>query len=1113
LLPSSNLCNDYLLLSVIVEPAVIARRTRGRALALLVLAAPAVQAQTPDPNWDVTKPRGKPVEIDFTTSEGTWMSTDITPDGRWIVFNLLGHIYRVPATGGEAECLTQETGIAVNFHPRISPDGSTIAFISDRNGQNNIWLMDIDGKNPRAVTQELAGRFLEPTWSPDGRYLVARRIDAVNLFQVSVMMFHKDGGQGTTLLRIENNLFPGGPKISPDGRHLYYQSILGPVNGYFSRNDVLQGDAQIRRLDLQTGRTDQITTGHLQQQDHSSSGGGYGPELSPDGRYLAFARRLPDGLISYKGKVFGPRTALWIRDLETGAERLAMDPIEVDFTEGLGPVDQVIPGYRWTADGRSIVISQGGKIRRLDVATGAVSTIPFTARVRRTATERVVASRRVPDGPLEIKFPRWHSPSPDGRMLAFQAVGRIWLMDLPAGTPRRLTPESFAPQEYQPAWSPDGRSIAFVGWNDAERGAVYRAPVSGGTPVRVTPNAGEYLEPSWSGDGRTLVVARGSGASARGQGLGRSNIWDLVSLPADGGQETLIGRIGGGAVRAAVAQDRVWYAEPAQGGPLLVSVRMDGSDRREHLKVTNATELQVSPDAMWVGIIAGGNAYVTPMPPLAYSSAVLTVGRTGGPLPVTRLSTTGALTVRWRDAGTLTYGSGTRFVSWTVASKRADTTTIRLTVPRDLPNGTIAFTNGRLLTMDNGRVISRGSVVIRAGRIACVGSCNTSGADRVVNLQGRTVLPGLVDMHAHHHGEQGPIQPAHDFASAIYLAYGVTTSHNPAAPSLASFPAAELVEAGGSIGPRMFSTAETFGSADNPGTNTFDNAEGAYQEAARRVEWGAVSLKEYLQPDRRRRQWVVEAGRRLGVMVTSEGSIDIDHKVSLALDGHTGFEHATAQTPLYSDFTTFLGKLGSVYSATPLVGGPGPWNEEYFWQESDVWKDAKAQRWLPWRQLIPHTRRRILRPRTDYSFPIMTQAVADIVAAGGGTAIGSHGQQHGLGSHWDIWMYAASMGNMGALEAATIHGARFLGMEQDLGSISVGKLGDLVVLNGDPLTNIRATADIRYVVKGGVMYDANSLDELWPRQRPFGDYYWYVPEIYRSDVRPVDYHDRQTRQP
>jgi Tol biopolymer transport system component len=1080
-----------------------------RAVLFGLLLPAALFAQAPDPNWDVTKARGTPKEIDFTTSEGTWMSTDITPDGRWIVFNLLGHIYRVPAAGGQAESLTQESGIAVNFHPRISPDGSTIAFVTDRNGQNNVWLMDIDGKNPRAVTQELAGRFIEPTWSPDGRYIVARRIDAVNLFTATIMMFHRDGGQGTTLVKLENNLFPGGPKISPDGRYLYYQTLLGPVNGYFSRNDVLQGDAQIRRLDMETGKNDPVTAGHLFQQDHSSSGGGYGVELSPDGTQLAFARRMPDGLISYRGKLFGPRTALWIRDLRSGAERLAMDPIETDFTEGLGPVDQVIPGYRWTGDGKSIVISQGGKIRRLDVTTGAVSTIPFTARVRRTATERVVVSRRITDGPVEIKFPRWHTLSPDGRTLAFQAVGRIWLMDYPSGTPRRLTPESFAPYEYSPSWSPDGRTIAFTSWDDTERGFVYTVAASGGAPNRVLATAGEYQEPSWTPDGRTILVARGSGATARGQGLGRSDYWDRISVPASGGQETLIGRIGGGPVRATVTADRIWSGEQGQGGMLLVSTRLDGSDRREYVRFSNALDASVSPDGRWVAFVAGGNAYVTPLPPTAFGSAVPTVSRAGGPLPVTKLSTTGGLFVRWRDTSTVTYGNGTKFVSWNVATKRADTANIRLTVPRDIPAGTIAITNARILTMQDRKVINRGTVVIKAGRITCVGQCSASGADRVVNVEGRTVIPGLVDMHAHHQGEQDMITPRHNFEAAIYLAYGVTTSHNPAAISVASFPQAELVEAGGMIGPRIFSTAETFGSADNPMSNTFDNAEGAYEEAARRVGWGAVSLKEYLQPDRRRRQWVVEAGRRLNVMVTSEGSMDIDHKVSLALDGHTGFEHATAQTPLYSDITTFLGKLGSVYSATPMVGGPGPWNEEYFWQESDVWKDPKQQRWLPWRSLIPHTRRRIMRPKTDYSFPFMGLAVADIVAAGGGTAIGSHGQQHGLASHWDIWMYAEGMGPAGALEAATILGARFLGMEKDIGSIEVGKLGDVLVLNADPLANIRNSANIRYVVKAGVLYDADSLDELWPRDRKFGDYYWYVPEVYRADTRPVDFYDRK----
>ena len=1083
-------------------------RTALRAAMMFSLISVSVKAQTPDPAWDVTKARGTPKDIDFTTAEGTWMSTDITPDGRWVVFNLLGQIYRVAATGGTAECLTQDAGIAVNFHPRISPDGATIAFISDRTGQNNIWLMDLDGKNPRAVTGELVGRFLEPTWSPDGRYLVARRIDAVNLFSASIVMVHRDGGLGTTLVKIENNMVPGGPKISPDGRYLYYQVALGPVNGYFSRNDVLMGDVQIRRLDLQSGRTDPITAGHAQQQDHGSSGGGYAVEPSPDGRYLAFARKMPDGTISYKGKVFGPRTSLWIRDLETGAERLAMDPVEVDFTEGLGPVDQTLPGYRWTPDGKSIVISQGGKIRHLDVASGTVSTIPFTARVHRVASERVVPARRIADGPVEIKFPRWHAVSPDGRTLAFQAVGRIWLMELPSGAPHRLTPASFGPYEYMPAWSPDGKSIAFASWDDKDRGALWRTAAAGGEPTRLTRTSGEYFEPAWAPDGQTIVVSRGGGASARGQGLIRNTSWDLVAIPAAGGAETELGRIDAPR-RVSFSDGRIFFGEGAPRGLVLVSVRPDGLDRREHQKLISAGDVSVSPDGRWVAFMAGANAFLTPLASTAYPGVVPEVGKSGGSLPVTQLSTMGGLFPRWRGAGTVTFGNGALFVSYDLASKRADTVAVKLTVPRDLPAGSIAVTNAKILTMDQRRIIPRGAVVIKAGRITCVGACSTAGVEKVVDVGGKTVMPGWVDMHAHHHVELGGVEAVHDFQNAIYLAYGVTTTHDPASESMTVFPQAELVEAGGMIGPRIFTTAETFGSSETSFTNVFANAEDAYQDAARRVSWGAISLKEYLQPDRRRRQWVVEAGRRLGAMVTAEGSIDIDHKISMALDGHTGFEHPTAMAPLYGDFTTFLGKLGSVYSPTMLVGGPGAWNEEYWWQESDLWKDPKLRRFMPWRELIPHTRRRIMRPITDYNFPLMAQAAADIVAAGGLAPIGSHGQQHGIGSHWDVWMFAEAMGPMGALESATLHGARFMGLDRDIGSLEVGKLGDLIVFNADPLVNIRNTADIRYVMKGGVLYDAGSLDELWPRPRKFGDYSWVVPDVYRSDTRPVDYYDRR----
>jgi hypothetical protein len=266
--------------------------------------------------------------------------------------------------------------------------------------------------------------------------------------------------------------------------------------------------------------------------------------------------------------------------------------------------------------------------------------------------------------------------------------------------------------------------------------------------------------------------------------------------------------------------------------------------------------------------------------------------------------------------------------------------------------------------------------------------------------------------------------------------------------------------------------------------------------------WGAVSLKQYQQPRRDQRQWVMEAARKHGMQVTSENG-DLEYTLGMVMDGHTGFEHPLSYTPLYSDVTTFFGRAQATYSPTFMVGGPGPWNEEYWYQETEAWKDAKSRRFMPWVSVVPQTRRRILRPESDYSFGWIAQGMADMIAAGGFGAIGAHGQHNGLGSHWEVWMAARATGAMGALEVASLHGARFIGREQDLGSIEVGKLADFMVLNSNPLVNIRNTTDIRYVVKGGVVYDDDTLDELWPRQRKYGTPYWLMPDVLKTDVKPI----------
>lgn len=1098
------------------------------AAAVQAAQAPAAGAEPAAPSkeaggWDVTRPRGETREIDFTTSEGTKMSVDISPDGRWIVFDLLAHIYRVPAAGGEAQCLTQDSGVALNYSPRYSPDGRLIAFISDRGGQNNVWIMEADGSNPRPVFDDPDMCAEEPSWTPDGEYIVVRRqgICHRGLYYGSLWMYHRDGGKGVRLVEESGASWPS---VSADGKYLYFQA--GACKGHFA--EATQGCLRLKRMEVRGGRIEDLTGG--------IGDGAFAPEVSPDGRRLALARRIPDATISRKGRRLGPRAALWVRDLASGAERMVMDPIEADNAEGIRFSVHVLPRFAWARDGRTIVLSQGGRLRRLEVETGKVETIPFTARVRRTISQVAHAPFRITDGPFEARFLRWPTASPDGRRLAFHAVGRIWVQDLPEGEPRRLTPGSFGPFEFSPAWSPDGRKIAFTSWDEKERGHVWTLSAKGGEPRKVTEDSGEYLNPVWSADGARIVVSRGAGATARGRGWPDNPWYDLLSLPAAGGAAEVVARgikpaaEGVDVVRASFGPEgQLFYPERTtekQDGKekpatLLVSVKPDGGDRRVHMKFRHASEATASPDGRWVAFQEGLNVYLVPLPWIGTGATTVLLDKKKGDLPVKAISLEGGLYPRWRDADALEFGSGSRYFVHRISTGRTEEARVRLRVPPRAPGGTIAFTGARILTMDRRRVIDRGTVVVKGTRIACVGECDAAGADRVVDAAGKTLIPGLIDVHAHHNQRNATVIPPRNFESAIYLAYGVITTLDPSALSAIVFTSAELIRAGLGIGPRMFSTGEALGdpvAGENPDvveeheldtmvTNEITSYEIAEREVNRLAGWGAVSIKQYMNPRRAQRQWIVEAARKRGVMVTGESG-SLEHELAMIMDGQPGWEHEILAIPLYGDVAKFVGQAGATYSATFSASGPGPWGDQYFYAEADLWKDEKLRRFLPTWELMSRTRRRMLRPPTDYGSALYAQAMADIIAEGGYGAVGGHGQFIGLDTHFEIWMAASALGPMGALEVATAHPARFLGADQDLGSLVPGKLADLLVLDSNPLEDIRNTADALYVMKDGVLYDASTLDEVWPRQRRFGDPYWVTPEALRSDDRPDDWWDR-----
>ena len=1085
-------------------------RIRHALIAACTLTVPLTAAtQTPaaptKATWDVTRARGTPRLIDFETDIGTWISVDVAPDGRWLAFNLLAHIYKLPITGGEAENLTQNTGVALNFHPMISPDGRTIAFVTDRaNGDRRVWLMDADGSNPRPLKSAASiNRPFELDWMPDGKSVLVR-------------------AQGVWIAPVDGaarRLIQGAsaPSASRDGRYIYYHgSAPGASSGRIAGSDFLDGAFQIRRFTIADTSTLDITHGIQKQMYKGSSGGAIAPEISPDGRWLAFARRVPDGTISYKGQRFGPRTALYLRDLETGIERKLMDPIEQDVSEGV-KVDRVLPGYAWMPDGKSLVVPQGGRIRRVYLEDGRVETIPFRARVRREISEQTRAEMRLTDGAFEARYRRDHTASPDGRSVLFQAVGKIYVQSMPNGTPRRLTPARFTGMEYYPSWSPDGRWIAFVTWSDTASGHVWKVPASGGAPVRLTDRAAEYAKPAWSPDGKELVVTRGSGSTLRGRTMADNEWYDLIRLPAAGAPSSGLTIVTVDAdptmytsmpiLRATwTATGRIYYVDYDNR---LRSVRPDGTQLKTHQQTPGrTTNPAVSPDGKWVAFEWSEEVRLMAVPdsmPAPRRDTTARTDTTSAVRSTQRVSVGGGWDPRWRDANTIEFGSALTYSQFNVDTKQVKTQTLgSLRIPRYTGSGTIAVTNARIIPMRqrNEEVIEQGTIVINGSRISCVGTCSTAGVARVIDAAGKTIIPGWVDTHAHHYaGYAGGMIPEHNAEHAVYLAYGVTTATDPLGPHEITWAAAELIEAGKTVGPREFSPGTTYGSGTD---STYELIKIGLQ---RRASWGAWQAK--INMNRPHRQWLLESARELGVSVTAENG-DIWDNLAMVMDGQRGLEHLFPQVPLYPDITRFMGKASFCYNSTWLGTGLAAWTEEYGFYEFKPWQDTKQRRWVPWRDLVD-TRRTMFRPPTDYSFAMVAQGVADVVAEGGCASYGEHFEQPGVANHWLVWTAVPAMTPYQSLWVASMGGAEYMGLTRDIGSIEVGKLADLIVLNANPLSNIRNTTDMQYVMKGGVLYNPETLDELWPRQKPFGPYPWVDREAFLGDDRPVDYFDRRAR--
>jgi len=1021
--------------------------------------------------------------LEFDAQEGTWMSVDVNPRGDTLVFDLLGDLYTLPVAGGEARLLLG--GVPFDAQPVFSPDGARIAFVSDRSGSDNLWVANADGTGLHQLSRDTGTEeFSSPAWTRDGRsVLVSRKAGRRDEF--GLWLYDLAGGLG---VRLEEGTQPAGEMLdvalSPDGRSAYYAGRSRAAATLF-----FTPAWEILRRDLRSGATAKIVT---------APGGALRPVLSPDGRQLVYGTR------------FDGQTGLRVRDLGTGQDRWLLYPIDEDAQHG-NVSRGLLPGFAYLPSGDALVIGYGGKLRRVEFATARAEEIPFSAHVRLALGPSLTHDVPIETGPVRARLIQGPVQSPEGGRIAFSSLAHIYVADLAGGAPRRLTAGD--DPQFQPAWSPDGRTIAYVTWTARDGGQLWTAR-PGGKPVPLSEPGAFYSDPVFSGDGRHVFALRSSNYERMllQEEVTPNRFSDLVRIPSGGGEAVVVVHAGHGARRPFVTDDatRVFYSTP-EG---VVSVRSDavdgqGADLRTHLRVDGLhpwtspgrpiplDEGVLSPDGRWLLTSMANQLYALAVPPAGPETPVVKLTETSRrpSLPVSRR---GADYFGWADGGrTVTWAVGPTFFRqpFGAAGPEGDTQEFTFTIEaeRDTPRGTLLLSGATVITMRGDEVMPDADLLIRDDRIAAIGPRGSLGGAaagaEVRDVSGRFIVPGFIDTHAHWYELRRDVLDLQNWSFLASLAWGVTAGLDVQAMDQDAFAYQDFLESGRSIGPRAFTVGQgLFANNQVRSREDVDLLLERYRDSYR-----TSNVKSYLIGNRQQRRWMVASAAERGMLPTTEGNGDLELDITHAIDGFHGNEHALAAGRIYDDVIRLYAATRIGYTPTLMISGwPAP-TKNHFLIEQQPHEDAKVRRFMP--HFVIDARSSPLqwvRPAQWELGHGPAEGAGQILRAGGRVGIGSHAEFQGPVYHWEMWALAAGgVKPHDVLRAATVFGSEILGRSGELGTLEAGKYADLVILERNPLEDIRNTASIRQVMKNGRLYEGDTLDESWPRKRALpSQWFW-----------------------
>ena len=1062
---------------------------RGLTLTLLSIAAFSSAAKESE-KWSVNNPPGTFKSVNIDVNQGTWMNLDLSPDGKTIVFDLLGDIYTLPVKGGKATPLM--TDIAWQMQPRFSPDGKHIAFTSDEDGGDNLWIMNADGSNAKAVSSESFRLLNSPAWSPDGNYLVGRKhyTKTRSLGAGEVWLYHKTGGEGVMLTKRPNEQKDlGEPAFSSDGKYVYFSQDATPGKTFHYSKDSVKGIYKIKRLELATGEIEVIISG---------TGGAIRPTPSPDGKYLAFIRRNDF------------QSNLYLYNLASGEKTKIYENLDRDMQETWA-IHGVYPTMAWTPKSDGLIFWADGKIKQLtlskNLANNPVKNIEFEVKTTKKIQPSLRFQQNLAQANFDVKMLRDVEISPSGDKVVFEAMGHIYTRSISkgkvTGKAKRLTKQK-THFEYNPSFSRDGKKVVYVTWHDQQLGQVKVVSARGGKGKSLLKEKGKYVEPTFSPDGKTVVYRKISGGYITDPKWGlNSGVYAVSAKGSSRGSKPILITEDGARAHFGSSNQHIYLMRRGEM-PYLARIDLTGKNEQSLYQGKYATEYQVSPNGQYLAFAEGFKVFVTPM---VERGQIIDIGPKAKNFPVKQLSVRAGESINWNgQSNTLYWSLGpdlyqantAKLFDITQDEKSAEATENKTDLvskssvlktylgfkqATDIPSGTIAFVGGKVLTMEGDKIIDDGVVLVKGNIIEAVGTraeINIPSDAKIIDIKGQSIMPGLVDAHAH--GPQGTneIIPQQNWKNYAGLALGVTSIHDPSNDTSTFFDASEMQQSGAIVAARLFSTGTILYGASSPNyTSRVDNLDDAKFHIERLQKAGAFSVKSYNQPRRDQRQQLVQAARELKMMVVPEGGSLLQHNLTMLVDGHTTLEHSISTAKIYDDIKQLWSQSSMGYTPTLVVSYGGISGENYWYDTTDVWAHPRLSKYVPSDFLTARSMRRPKAPEHHYNHVNVATVAKQLQDLGIKVNAGGHGQREGLAMHWEMWMMAqGGMTPMEALRTATIAPAQTLGLDSQLGSLKAGKLADIIVINGDVSQDIRVSDKVTYTMINGRLYNAETMNEI-----------------------------------